>query len=288
MTSSNARLPVREYTPQQGFAAVGNAVRQIISERSHSFAIAWRIFVRDTKASVRLSYLGYLWLVFPVIANSVVWVFLSSQGVVSIENPGAPYPLFVYLGNLVWTAFTGSLLGGMGVLNEARGTLSKVRFPQESLGIVVLLKNLLTAVIALLCALPLLIWFSVSPGFSGLLFLPCLFGAMLLGLAIGLVCVPVAALIPDFQRLTQLAIRFLFFVAPVVFPLPQTGFARNLMLLNPATPFLVTSRAVLIGGESPQWFTVGIITGLSVIGVICGTVALKIVLPVIIERLEGT
>ena len=40
--------------------------------------------------------------------------------------------LFVFTGTVPWTAFNGSIVGVMGIIDEARGTLAKVNFPHES------------------------------------------------------------------------------------------------------------------------------------------------------------
>ncbi len=78
-----------------------------------------------------------------------------------------------------------------------------------------------------------------------------LLGALLVGCSIGLILTPIAALYHDVSRGMQLALRFGFFLTPVIFPLPEAGLPRMLMLLNPVTPILVSGRAWLTGsGEA--------------------------------------
>ncbi|MFM7862568.1 MAG: ABC transporter permease, partial [Planctomycetaceae bacterium] len=124
--------------------------------------LAWRIFVRDTQASFRGSFLGWFWIVLPVLANSLVWMFLSGTEVVSINTGKVPYPLFVLVGNLLWTAFNGCFVGGLGVLSESGGTLSKVSFPHEALLLVILWKSLLNVGMSLLALPPFLVFYSID------------------------------------------------------------------------------------------------------------------------------
>ena len=64
------------------------------------------MFVRDTKAAYRQSLLGYLWIILPPGANTLVWVFLNSQNIVKIDSGAVPYALFVLTGTVLWGAST--------------------------------------------------------------------------------------------------------------------------------------------------------------------------------------
>lgn len=286
MSSSN--LQIREYRATFGISGAKRALLEIFAQHRQSLQIGWMFFLRELRASVRLSFLGIFWLLAPVVANSLVWVFLSSNGIVQIADSGVPYALFAFIGNIVWTATTNSFIGGLNLLHEARGVLSKVNFPSESLAVIVLLRSSFNAVLATILLIPLLCFFPVALTWQALLLVPCILAGVVTGLAAGLLFLPVAGLISDLLRLAQLLIRFLFFLAPVVFPIPESGTAAILMKLNPVTPFLVTSRAVLIGGETPMWSSVLGLTGVAIVSLSVSLVVLKMVLPLFIERLEGT
>jgi lipopolysaccharide transport system permease protein len=280
-------LPIRTITPHDGTDAFRHAVSSIISNRRFSSELAWRMFLRDTKAAFRGSFLGWLWIIMPTLANSLVWIFLSSSDVVTINTGGIPYPLFVITGNLLWTAFSGCLLGGLSVLNEAQGTLSKVNFPHESLLLVVIYKSLLNSGITLL-TLPFFFFiYPINLPTTAILFPLGLLLTMICGLSLGLLIMPVAALFQDLSRGVHLGMRFAFFVTPVVFPLPSTGIARAVMLWNPATYLIVTSRSWLLGGEETYLGMIILVGFLSVFMLSIGIVAMKVSLPHIIERTGG-
>lgn len=85
----------------------------------------------------------------------------------------------------------------------------------------------------------------------------------------------------------QLVLRFGIFLTPVIFPLPPTGTARRLMLLNPATPIVATGRAWLTGSgdEIPIAFLLVVAASLALLGM--GLLIYKVALPHLIERLSG-
>lgn len=284
---ADKELPVRVITPHDGLDAFRYALTSIIRDHQFSRELAWRMFVRDTRAMVRGSMLGYFWLILPALANTLVWVFLSGTNVVRIEVGTTPYPVFVFVGTILWTAFNGGLVAGLGLVEESKGTLAKVNFPHEALVLVAFGKTLLSTALAGIFLLPLLLWYQVALTANSLLFLPGMLMTILCGLGIGLCMVPMAALFSDIGRAVHLGLRFLFFLTPVIFPLPEHGFGRLLMLCNPATPLLVTSRSWLLGGELP------LLSGFLIVS--CGTLLLmfvslmmlKVTLPHIIERLSG-
>ena len=281
-------LPVRVITPHDGLDGFKYACSSLVRDWPFTRELAWRMFLRDTRAMFRGSFLGYVWLLLPAIANTLVWVFLSGTSVVQIDSGDTPYPLFVFVGTLLWTAFNSALVGGMGVIEEAKGTLAKVNFPHEALVLVALGKSLLNTAVTLVALVPFLMLYPVSVRPQMLLFVPGLLATTLCGLSLGLIVVPVTALISDLSRAIHLALRFLFFLTPVIFPLPASGAGRLVMLCNPATSLIVTSRAWLLGGETSLPWSFAIVSLASLVLLVFGLIALKVALPHIIERLSGT
>lgn len=282
----NPELPVRVITPHDGTDAFRHAAGSILSDLPFTLNLAWRMFRRDTTVQFRGSFLGWFWIIIPTLANSLVWIFLGSS-VIQIDSGPVPYPLFVFVGNLLWAAFSGCLLGGLGVLGEAQGALSKVNFPQEALVLVVFGKSLLNVLVTLLALPVFLMMYPVQWHVEMLLFPVGLLLTMTCGLCFGLLLVPIAALFSDLNRAIQLGMRFAFFLTPVVFPLPSAGYARKLMLWNPATSLIVTSRAWLLGGEAADLLAVVCISMGSVLLLVLSVIALKVALPHIVERTSG-
>lgn len=282
-----SELQVRVITPHDGTDAFRYAFTSTLRDWKFSRELAWRMFIRDTKATFRGSFLGWLWIILPTLANSLVWIFLSGSNVININTGSIPYPIFVLIGNLLWTAFSLCLTSGLGVLQEAQGTLSKVNFPHESLLLVALYKTALNVGITMLLLPPLLLLYPVEVRWEILLFPLGVLVTMFCGLSLGLALLPFAALFQDLSRAVQLGMRFAFFLTPVVFPLPASGTARYLMEWNPVTSLIVTSRAWLLGGETPQPLAFCIVTLISLFLFVVGLLAMKVALPHIIERSSG-
>jgi lipopolysaccharide transport system permease protein len=280
-------LPVRVITPQAGLAGFREAFLSLFTAWTTAGPLAWRFFLRDTRAAHRQSLLGYFWVILPPLANTLVWVFLNNGDVVRIDSGNVPYPIFVLAGTILWASFNGSLVAMLGTINDGKGLLSKINFPQESLVYKSFLKSLVEGGIPALLLIPAIFFYGIGWHIGILLFPLSVIASLLLGSAIGLILAPITALYHDVSRGMQLILRFGFFLTPVIFPLPAAGMPRLLMLINPVTPILVSGRAWLTGsGEAmPVAFLVVVMICLALLAF--GLVIYKVVLPTLIERLSS-
>jgi lipopolysaccharide transport system permease protein len=278
---------VRVITPHQGLDAFSDAIRTLLCDFPQSRALAWRMLLRDTRAMYRQSLLGYVWLFLPPLATVLVWVLLNKSSLVNIDAGEVPYPLFVITGTVLWTAFNASVMAMQEIMGSARSMLSKVNFPHEALIMTAFGKALLNSAIPALLVIPALLIYDVSPGLTALLFPLGFLVLIVLGCAVGLLFVPIGALYGDVGRAMQLALRFGFFVTPVIYALPPAGLTRTLLLWNPATVPLVTSRSWLVGGESVLSAEMGLVFTISLALLILATVIFKVVMPHLIERLNS-
>jgi lipopolysaccharide transport system permease protein len=278
---------LRIITPQSGLSAFRLSAGKLITDFSAAFHLATRLFIRDTSAEHRQSLLGYTWLVAPLLGNTLVWVFLNSQKVISIDSGSVPYALFVLSGVVLWTAFNGAVMSMLGVVSTAKGVLSKVSFPHESLVYSGMLRSLLDGTLAALVLIPAMLFLGGTWSSANFLYPLALFACLVLGWSLGLLFVPIAALYGDISKAIQLALRFGFFLTPVVFPVPSSGIARKFMQINPVTPLIASGRSWLTGSPElmPAGFTLCTVGAILLFCV--GLIIYKVAMPYVIERVAG-
>ena len=286
-TLNAEELTIRVITPASGLTAFRDAVRSLVTEFAQARELAWRLFLRDTRAEHRQSLLGYFWLVVPALASTLTWVFLNGQKVIQIDTGAVPYPVFVLTGTILWTAFNTSLMAVLNVIGAARGVLAKVNFPHESLVYAAMFKSTVDAALASLLLVPAALVFGTPLRLAMLLFPFAVLATLMLGWAVGLLFLPIAALYGDVSRAIQLVLRFGFFLTPVIFMIPAKGIARQVMFLNPATPLIVTGRAWLAGSGEAMPVAFSLVLAASVALLAFGLVVYKVALPQLIERLSG-
>jgi lipopolysaccharide transport system permease protein len=280
-------LRTRIITPASGLSLFGDAARDLVSAFPAARELAWRLFLRDTRADHRQSLLGYFWLVVPALASTLTWVFLNGQKVINIETGDIAYPLFVLAGTILWTAFNTAVMAMLGVVGAARGILAKVNFPHEALVYSGMLKSALDALLAMLLVFPAAALFGAPWTVRMVGFPIALFACLTLGWALGLLFLPIAALYSDVSRAIQLVLRFGFFLTPVIFMMPSTGIGRRIMLLNPVTPLIVSGRTWLAGSGDVLATGFFVVFASSLAVILFGLVFYKVALPQLIERLSG-
>ena len=137
------------------------------------------------------------------------------------------------------------------------------------------------ALLAPVCA-----WFGIAPPWQAIYLFPLgILGILILGLAIGILLIPLGSLYGDVSRFVGFSLGFLMYLTPVVYPVPKEGWASTLVHLNPATYLLGATRDWLSFGESaytPQFF---VLLGISVILTLLGLIILKIVMPHLVARM---
>src|SRR5918996_1010864 len=93
-----SQLPVTVYSPESPLRDCRRLLRDMFRDLRGSRELAWRLFVRDTSAQYRQSMLGYVWAFLPPLVASLPFIFLNSQGVVTIEGTPIPYPAYAMIG----------------------------------------------------------------------------------------------------------------------------------------------------------------------------------------------
>ncbi|MFN8150921.1 MAG: ABC transporter permease [Solirubrobacterales bacterium] len=262
------------------------AIRRMREDMRVVLPVAWTLFVRGQQATYRQSILRYVWLVVPLVATTIVWVFLDDSGVLGIESTGTPYPVYVASGTMLWQIFVDGLNAPLRKLNGAREVLAKTRVPHETWIIAGMLDALLAALIRGLLIIVLLIAYGIGAEPSMLLVVPGTFALLLLGMAIGLALAPIGLLYQDIGQALTILVGFWFFLTPVVYVTPSAGGAATWIVhLNPVTPLLVTTRSWLVGSGDVMPTAMAVVTSLAACGLGLAWLAYRVSTPHLVARL---
>jgi lipopolysaccharide transport system permease protein len=230
---------------------------------------------RELRSKYKGSALGVVWyLVNPLVLMAVYAVmFRYLLRAVAIPD----YPVFLFVGLIVWTFFSQSLLAGATSLVDQASLVSKVRFPRETVPAAVVSVQLVPFLALLVIAVPVSLIVRDSLGVALLLLVPvvaCLY-AFALGLA--LVVSVAHAYFRDVQPVLGAALLPWFFVTPIFFRVQDLpgldGHPTVEWLLtwaNPVAPFIEAIRAILYDGAVPSAATLLYVAGATVVAVAGG------------------
>ncbi|WP_165356235.1 ABC transporter permease [Sphingosinicella sp. BN140058] len=218
-----------------------------------SMAIGWALFRANLRARQRRSALGYLWLLAPAAAATVICTYLQSRRIVEIGSTQLPYAAHVLAGMLLWQIFVEALNAPLQQLTISRQMMTRSRVPHEAIIIGGVFEVLLNGAIRLAVLAAAAAWFGVD--FAPTILLVPLGAAalILLGLAFGMIILPWGLLYQDVGRAIALGTTLWFFLTPVFYRAPAGGLTR----INPVTPLLDSTRSWIgPGGASAAFLPV--------------------------------
>ena len=262
-------------------SAIGSSMVDLWGHRE----MTWILFCRDLKASFRGSFLGYIWLFLPPLATTLVWIVLNKANVVSFADPHMPYPLFVLVGTVIWSAFTRATMLPLQTFQTSKTVFSKIRVPVSAFLLVAPLRAMFDSCLYLLAVAVFIPFFGVTPSFALVLLPLILLVTVLLGFAFSLFLLPISALYSDVQQALVLLFSVAIYLAPVVYPAPKTGGFATFMAWNPLTPLIVSARESLFQGIPAAWPVLVLIGLVSSTFILIAFAGLRIAMPHLTARM---
>lgn len=278
-------LPVTIYTPESPLRHPGAFLSAMFRDLVASRELAWRLFVRDTSAQYRQSVLGYVWAFLPPLVASLPFVFLNSQGVVSMGETNIPYAAFAMVGTIIWQVFVDALNSPLKTVTAAKSMLARINFPREAILLSGLGQVLLNFLIRLVLLAGVFLWFKITPPATVFLFPVGIFALILVGFMIGTLLTPAGILYTDVQQTLPIITTFLMFLTPVLYAPPTAGLAAIVARWNPLTPLVVATRDWLTTGSTLHGAAFILVTFASVVLLFAGWVIYRLALPHIIARI---
>jgi lipopolysaccharide transport system permease protein len=269
--------PVR--TPRLLLAGMAAGVRD-------SRHLAWRLAVRDITAQYRQTFLGYFWAIAPPLANTLVWALLNRSSFVSIDSGPLPYVVFALTGTIFWQLFVDSLSAPLRQLSANRNLLNRVNFPAESLLLSGGIQVLFSFAIKLLLLTATLIVYSVAVHATAVWVVLPATGLLLSGFALGMVIAPLGLLYRDVDQALPIVVAPLMLLTPVVYTQPSSGLLEPIMAVNPLTPLMNATRALLYGGDVP-WLACLLVSLAALTLAAFSWAAYRLAMPLLIERMEA-
>ncbi len=272
------------YTANQKTGFISE-IKQMFFDLNISRELGKRLFIRDLKAEYRQSLLGVVWAFITPLINALVWIFLSATGAINITSDTLPYPLFVFIGTMLWSVFSDSINLPLTVTNSSKALISKINFPKEAILLAGFYKLSFNTSIKIIIMAAAILIFGINPGFNFALGLLMILFIIFFGMSVGLLLAPIGMLYKDIGRALPLILSFLMFTTPVVYQKMKIEALNNIVNYNPLTPLLNSTRNLLTGFpiEQPLYlFAIFIVS--CIIGLV-GWIFYRVSIPIIVERM---
>ncbi len=202
---------------------------------------------RDIKVRYKQTVLGVAWAILQPLAVALALAAFLGR-VVHMASDDLPYPVFAYVGMVLWQLFAQGLTeSSNSVVNNER-LISKVYFPRLLIPLSAVLASLLDFAISLLVLVLFLACFRIAPAAVCALLPLFVLPAVLSSLGAGLWLSALNVKFRDVRYTVNFLVQFWFFVTPVAYPTSSVPVRWRLLYeLNPMVGALEGFRWSLRG-----------------------------------------
>ena len=208
---------------------------------------------RDFKVRYKQTAIGIAWAIFQPFTTMVVFSLFFGK-FAKMPSEGIPYPIFVYVGLLLWQFFSSSLSEASNCLIANQAIITKTYFPRLILPISAIATKFVDFFIASFILLGMMIYYQYLPNLVGLLILPLLLLiTFMASVGLGLLLASINVKYRDVRYVLPFFIQILLFLTPVIYPASIAGKYSWILAMNPMTGVIKAARAAILGNAPINW-----------------------------------
>lgn len=277
-------LPITIYTPESRLRRPLSLLAEIKTDLLSSKELAWQMFYRNIQARYRQSALGPLWALIPPILIALTSTILRQGGVITAEETGIPYTLYVMFATILWQAFAGSIVLPLNAMKVGIQLLKTIRVPVEGLVLASVYELLFDLIVQILVFLGMLAILGFSLSWGAIPAIGALTMLIFLGIGFGLFLLPIGSLYTDVTSALPFLTRFWFFLTPVIYTPPEEWPYSLVVDLNPVTPLLLTTLDLSIQGTTNHVVGFTVVSILACFLLVVGWIFYRVSIPMLVER----
>ena len=234
--------------PQKGWLHLG--FKELWNYRELLYFFVWR----DIKVRYKQTAVGALWAIFKPLIAMLIFTFFFGR-FAKMPSDGIPYPVFVYVGLLLWNYFSFGLSHSSQSMVSNAHIIQKIYFPRLIIPISSSLIGLIDFAVASLILIGLMLYFHYVPNIIGIFYLPLLvFITFLTSVGLGCFLASINVKYRDVRYVLPFFIQMLMFLTPVIYPVSMLGDKfRWLLAINPMSGVIQTARGVILGIRAVDW-----------------------------------
>lgn len=237
---------------------------------AHYWELISEITTREIKARYKQSVLGYAWVILNPLIQMLVMAFVFSH-IIRFPTIGTPYALFLYVGLLPWTLFSGTLIAATNSLVNNASLLQKIYFPREVFVLSTILAKMVDFFLASSVLVLFMLYFRQPITVHVLWFIPIFLIQQLFTYGLSLITAALNLFYRDIQYLLNLLVLVWLYLTPVIYPVEIFPVKyRFIFQLNPLAVIINAYRQVVLGGAAPNLQSLAIALAVSLLTLLIG------------------
>lgn len=224
---------------------------------------------KEIRGKYKGSFLGVLWSFINPLLSVLVYAIVFP---LILKNPQPNYVVFLIIGIVPWNFFVTVMNQGVNTVVINGNIIKKVYFPREILPISVVTSGLVNFFISCLIILGFIVFGGMS--LSPVMLLAPVIAIIQFILSLGLLLVlsAINVYIRDVEYIVNFIMTLLFYATPILYSselFKNTAFAW-IMNINPLAHIINAYRDVFYYQQLPNFSSLGIVAGLSLVTLIIG------------------
>jgi len=246
--------------PQKGWLNIG--FKELWAYRELAYFFVWR----DLKIRYKQTVVGALWAIFQPLAAMLIFTFFFGR-LAKMPSDGIPYPIFVYVGLLLWNYFSFGLSHSSNSMVSNSNIIQKIYFPRLIIPISSSLIGIVDFTIASIILIAMMFYYQYTPNMAGIAYLPMLlFITFLSSVGLGCFLASINVKYRDVRYIVPFFIQMVMFLTPVIYPMSMLGNKYKwLLMMNPMCGVIETARGVIFNNSLVDWTLLSVSIAVSVI-----------------------
>jgi lipopolysaccharide transport system permease protein len=257
----------------------------MLTKARDAVLLSWSLSAQTLKARYRKSFLGYFWLVAPAMIVSGGASVAHSAGLLRTEDSQLSYPLFVFIGAVLWQSFADSSMLAHRAVEGARSYITRVHFPREALILGQVYEALFVFLVRIAVVVGLLSFFTPLSVKGACAIFACNLVALALGLGISMIIMPFTLLFSDLERSLKLALSYGLFLTPAMYEPVRGTLVATVISLNPISPLITAARDAAIGRSVSDPESVLLVVVVAFVSLFLGLFLVRVSTPIVVERM---
>jgi ABC-2 type transport system permease protein len=243
-----------------------NTLKELYNYRQMIFSLVRK----DLRGRYKGSVLGFLWTfinpLFQLIVYTIAFSFILPSAI-------DKYYLHLFVALIPWIFFSSSIQGGANSIIASKDLVSKIYFPREVIPISYVTSCFVNMLLTFIIIFIVVIISGVGLNPMAIACLPIVMIIeyfMALGLA--LLFSAITVFFRDMEHILSIVTMAWIYLTPVLFPIDMISdeTVRKLFYLNPMTPVIVAYRDILYHAKVPDFSTLILAAGFSVLCMVIG------------------
>ncbi len=235
--------------PQKGWLNIG--FRELWDYRELVYFFVWR----DIKVRYKQTLVGALWVIFQPLTTMLIFTIFFGK-FARMPSDNIPYPIFVYVGILLWSYFSFGLSHSSDSMISNSNIIQKIYFPRLIIPISSSLIGLIDFAVASVILIGLMFYYHVVPNVMIIVYLPILILVTFLS-SVGLGCffASVNVKYRDVRYIIPFFIQIFMFLTPVIYPISILGNKYKWFLyFNPMSGIIESARSIIFKDKPVDWY----------------------------------